>query len=268
MADWDYIKQQRAYWENNLDPKNLGHRGQVIMPPDEVRRRMVYYNLSPHLRRVRALLGNVEGKRVLEIGGGMSVQPLILARLGADVWVADVSVRRLEAMQRLAKQWRVDVGVHPIVGPAESLPFAENSFDLVTTNAVLIHTNLAAAAGEIHRVLKPGGRAVISEPTTANPFANLYRATMAPKEWQGLTKYFTPERFGVLEKMFSDSRVDYFYLLGFLAFAWEFGVAAPPLFRLSMAITQPLDRALFAVMPFLRERAAWFGVFSGTKSHQ
>ncbi len=80
------------------------------MPPEQVSRRLKFYYRSPHLRRVRALIGDVEGKRVLEVGGGMSVQPLILARLGADVWVVDVSARRLEALRHLARQWRVESG--------------------------------------------------------------------------------------------------------------------------------------------------------------
>ena len=93
-------------------------------------------------------------------------------------------------------------------------------------------------------------------------------ATFAPREWRTLTNYFTPSRFAVLENLFAGSRVDYFYFLGFLSFAWEFGLAVPPLFRLSMAVTQPLDKALFGLVPALRRRGAWFGVFSGTKATQ
>jgi len=48
------------------------------------------------------------------------------------------------------------------VADAEGLDFPDNSFDLVYSHGVLHHTpDTAGAIREIHRVLKPGGRAVI-----------------------------------------------------------------------------------------------------------
>jgi SAM-dependent methyltransferase len=45
---------------------------------------------------------------------------------------------------------------------AESLPFADASFDLVYSNGVLHHTpNTVAVVREIRRVLRPGGRAIV-----------------------------------------------------------------------------------------------------------
>jgi ubiquinone/menaquinone biosynthesis C-methylase UbiE len=49
-----------------------------------------------------------------------------------------------------------------ILGDAERLPFPDRSFDLVSSNGVLHHTpNMPAALAEIHRVLRPGGRATV-----------------------------------------------------------------------------------------------------------
>ena len=48
------------------------------------------------------------------------------------------------------------------VSDAEALPFADSSFDLVYSHGVLHHTpNLPAAVAEVHRVLRPGGRAIV-----------------------------------------------------------------------------------------------------------
>ena len=52
--------------------------------------------------------------------------------------------------------------------PIESLPFPHESFDVVTATGVLEYADVAAALAELARVLRPGGRAVVSYP---NPHA-------------------------------------------------------------------------------------------------
>lgn len=50
-------------------------------------------------------------------------------------------------------------------GPAENMPFPDGAFDLVVCTQVLEHTDQPwRAVGEIRRVLKPGGHAVLSAP--------------------------------------------------------------------------------------------------------
>src|SRR5438128_12677372 len=45
---------------------------------------------------------------------------------------------------------------------AESLPFPDNSFDVVYSNGVIHHTpNTVRVVADIYRVLRPGGRAII-----------------------------------------------------------------------------------------------------------
>jgi SAM-dependent methyltransferase len=62
--------------------------------------------------------------------------------------------RRRFAMSGLKGDFRVS--------DAEKLDFADESFDLVYSHGVLHHTpDIEAAIGEVYRVLKPGGRAVI-----------------------------------------------------------------------------------------------------------
>jgi SAM-dependent methyltransferase len=48
------------------------------------------------------------------------------------------------------------------VSDAENLDFAGDSFDIVYSHGVLHHTpDIEAAVREVHRVLKPGGRAIV-----------------------------------------------------------------------------------------------------------
>ena len=61
---------------------------------------------------------------------------------------------------------------HFQVGDAQNLSFANESFDLVTCQTVLMHLkDPKAALTEFHRVLKPGGVLLIAEPNTSGAAA-------------------------------------------------------------------------------------------------
>lgn len=60
---------------------------------------------------------------------------------------------------------------HAVVAAAEALPYAADSFDVILSNEVLEHvSDDAAAAREMVRVLRPGGRAIIFVPNRWYPF--------------------------------------------------------------------------------------------------
>ncbi len=98
----------------------------------------------------------------LEIGAGTGYFSLNLMRAGlvGELTCTDISPGMLEVLQanaaeRLEPAARVRTYVQ---ADAESLPFADGSFDLVFGHAVLHHLpDLDRAFGEFHRVLRPGG---------------------------------------------------------------------------------------------------------------
>lgn len=60
---------------------------------------------------------------------------------------------------------------HTVVAAAEAIPYADNSFDTILSHEVLEHVNDdRAAALEMARVLRPGGRIVIFAPNRWYPF--------------------------------------------------------------------------------------------------
>lgn len=60
------------------------------------------------------------------------------------------------------------------------LPFADGTFDLVVSNSTLDHfehrREIARSLGEIHRVLRPGGRVILTLDNLANPIVALRNA--------------------------------------------------------------------------------------------
>ena len=99
------------------------------------------------------------GEQVLEIGGGMGTDLAQFARHGAIVTDLDLSAGHLRLAQENFRL-RGLIG-HFVHHDAESLPFDDDTFDLVYANGVIHHTpNSRQAVAEILRVLKPGGRVI------------------------------------------------------------------------------------------------------------
>ncbi|MBZ5559237.1 MAG: class I SAM-dependent methyltransferase [Acidobacteriia bacterium] len=101
---------------------------------------------------------------MLDFGCGSGENSLLLARRGARVIGVDISDSLIRvAIRRLALNG-LDGRAQFIVGSAHDLPIHTGSVDLVLGIAILHHLDLKATTREIHRVLKPGGRAIFQEP--------------------------------------------------------------------------------------------------------
>lgn len=94
----------------------------------------------------------------LEIGAGTGYFSLNLLQAGAieRATATDISPGMLATLQENAA--RLGLGVRTAAAEAETLPFGDESFDLVFGHAVLHHIpDLAQAFSEFGRVLRPGG---------------------------------------------------------------------------------------------------------------
>jgi len=102
-------------------------------------------------------------ERSLEVGAGTGYFSLNLLSAGIvhNVTCTDISPGMVRTLAANAE--RLGLTVKSLRADAESLPFAEQSFDLVLGHAVLHHLpDLGRAFSEFHRVLKPGGRIVFA----------------------------------------------------------------------------------------------------------
>jgi ubiquinone/menaquinone biosynthesis C-methylase UbiE len=111
------------------------------------------------------------GSKILDIGCGTGHLAGELMRRGYEAWGVDFS----DAMVRYARE-HYDADRFQ-VGDIERIPFPDNSFDGVMSLGVMEYLSEdEPALREIWRVLKPGGWAVITTPSSICPFYYMDRA--------------------------------------------------------------------------------------------
>ena len=158
MSDSTLKERVRAFWQENPCGTKF-----TDAPPGSRR----FYELVEEHRytkewHIPAAAGFTHAKdlAVLEVGCGLGTDGAQFAKAGARYTGVDLT----DAAVELAKQ-RFELFDLPgtfRVADAERLDFPANSFDLVYSHGVLHHTpDTAAAVREIHRVLRPGGKAVV-----------------------------------------------------------------------------------------------------------
>ena len=112
------------------------------------------------------------GAQVLDLAGGTGDIAKLLAPIVTDsghIIVGDIN----QGMLDVGKQRLIDAGLFGLVTTqqmnAEELPFADDTFDLITMAFGLRNvTNQQKALNDMFRVLKPGGKLMVLEFTQVN----------------------------------------------------------------------------------------------------
>lgn len=102
------------------------------------------------------------GARILDAGCGTGLLTLALLRVlrrPAEITAVDLSGRSLQTARRAVRKHAHDPRHKTsfVRANALSLPFPDDSFDLVVTSGVLEYLPLREGLGELARVLAPGG---------------------------------------------------------------------------------------------------------------
>lgn len=100
------------------------------------------------------------GADVLEVGCGVGLDSAAMARRGLKVTAVDLTMIGVATAHRRARDQHLDGDY--ACADAESLPFADRSFDYVYSFGVIHHAaDTGACVDEAFRVLKDGGEALI-----------------------------------------------------------------------------------------------------------
>jgi protein-L-isoaspartate O-methyltransferase len=109
------------------------------------------------------LIGEVNGMRVLSIGGGIDYTAVHLASTGAHVCSTDVSRVACEKTRLLASHYRLKGALQVLQSSCEHLKFHQE-FDMVISKGVLHHVNFAKGVARVKEALVDRGVLVALEP--------------------------------------------------------------------------------------------------------
>jgi len=180
------------------------------------------------MRAIHRISPDRAGRDLLEVGGGRSGLSKMLypdarvVNLDFDPAFAEASANR-------------QPGVTYVVGDATRMPFADDSFDVVTLFDLLEHVeDDAAVARETMRVLRPGGVALVTTPDADRwryPYFRLFRPICPDEaelfaEWGHVRRGYDQAR---LDQLFGDRPVAVGgFINGWLALSHDIAFARLP----------------------------------------
>lgn len=246
---------ERAFWNNaaaeackNLTPEP--YRLTLTDLSDPAMPWLPYMGVPAYVQCLFDCLGDLRGKKVLDIGAGTGFFSVALALRGAQVTSTDIAEQALEIGRYRARASGVEDRIEFKVAASERLDFPSGSFDAVSGLFILHHLDLKIAAPEIRRVLKADGKAAFVETCARNPLLMFFRRTLTGRF--GISKASSDDEApldesaeAILRQTFGNA-VHYHYpeLMFF-----RMGAANVPIFRKQpfMMTMRAVDRALWLV---------------------
>jgi SAM-dependent methyltransferase len=155
-------RQNEAFWSELCGSALARSLGITGNEPDALQRFDAHYlGLYPYLCGYVGRF-DLSDRNVLEIGLGYGTLGQYIAERGADYHGLDIAPAPVEMMRHRLRLTGLGDPERVRQGSALEIPWADARFDYVYSIGCLHHTGgLARSVAEVHRVLKPGGVAVV-----------------------------------------------------------------------------------------------------------
>jgi len=220
--------------------------------------------LPPVEIHFRQLLGDVNGKRILDIGSGHGNCALNLAKRGAIVTSIDISPELIDGCKRRAANNGLSVDFR--VMNACELQFSEETFDSIVGFRTAHHLpDLKQFCLEAYRVLKKGGFIILVEPQKYNPFVEFGRRFIRNKETDRTpTEHpLVSKDIHLLKNIFGNLEKKEFHFLDVSSEFFKVIINLPLVYCISTRLLKFFDDVLWHI-PFLRP-LYWDVVLKATK---
>ena len=238
-AKWDVIAAEQS--------KHLS----VIKPGENFDQ---FAKKDPQFSGVSEFLGDLKGKRVLEIGCGAGKIAVLMAKSGAQVTAFDLSPHSV----RVARESSLinETVINFAVSAGEHLPFADGSFDVIYGKAILHHLDINIGKCDLYRVLKNDGKAVFIEPMGMNPLLTFARK-YAPYPHKNPVGVDRPLTYADMDSWTESAKFKEYrevQLLSMIERGFGWGMEFP--------VLRKIDEYLLKNVPFLRRFCRYVVIYS------
>ena len=220
---------------------------------------------SPENKQILRWMGNIEGKKILELGCGLGEASTYFASKGAIVTASDISPEMLKKAEALAHRHNTSFATS-IASANDISAFPDETFDIIYAANLLHHVHIKSCIDEIVKKLRPGGRAFFWDPIKYNPAINVYRRIA--------TKVRTDDEhpLGIsdlryIKKQFSEVELKFFWFTSLYIFLkyffidrvdpnqeryWKKILKDSDTLNGTIRLTNKIDQFLFEVIPGLK----------------
>jgi 2-polyprenyl-3-methyl-5-hydroxy-6-metoxy-1,4-benzoquinol methylase len=195
------------------------------------------------------LIGNIYSQRILEIGCGQGWLSMKLAKEGAIIHGIDISGETIKTANSDAERQGIQNAMFSKMS-IEDLKFEENIFDIVIGSAILHHTDIHRSIENIHKVLKPGGRAIFVEPLNENIVLKIWRM-LTPWRRSPTEKALLKNDLEYMRAVFPSAIFYYFGFISILSAGLLIYFRNSTLIQKVNKIMEKLDGWLIKNFPFL-----------------
>jgi len=205
-SDASKIEAIRAYWNEHI------HDLQIATQP--IGSAGFFVELAEYrfdkLRYLPQLVNfeSYRGKKLLEVGCGVGLDLVRFARGGAVVTGIDLAPASIELAHKNFEHQGLAAELHVMDG--EAMSFSDNSVEVVYAHGVLQYTaDTSSMITEIHRVLVPGGEAILmmyNKYSWLNALSKLIKVELEHEDAPVLKKYSIGEMMKMLH-LFSQVQI-------------------------------------------------------------
>lgn len=198
----------QEYWNRNI------HDESIVRHPVGSREffddlKEYRFDKNRYLRKVVDFSG-YGGKKLLEVGCGVGIDLVEFAKGGALVSGIDISERAVDLAKTNFDHHGLQADLRVMDG--QHLGFDDNTFDVAYAHGVLPYTiDVAQIIQEIHRVLKPGGEAILQAYNRHSWFNLLSKVMRVELEHEDAPAFniHTVSQIKVMSRAFENVRIIY-----------------------------------------------------------